>query len=108
MLPLVTMFSQRISQAYFGPPEFLFSNLDKTNSDLYDPDSNPHGYVNLGTAVNALCEQEITQWLRQPGRFEHQNEWQHYYQLRFFFFLKRHICCNCILLSNTLFFKIDL
>ena len=106
MLPLVTMFSQRISQAYFGPPEFLFSNLDKTNSDLYDPDSNPHGYVNLGTAVNALCEQEITQWLRQPGRFEHQNEWQHYYQLRFF--KKRHIFCNCILLSNTLFFKIHL
>ena len=91
------MLSQRISQAYFGPPEFLLTNLVKANSDLYDPDTNPHGYVNLGTSVNALCEQEITQWLRQPGRFEHQKEWQHYYQLRCFSKICRYI------LSNTLF-----
>ena len=76
------MLSQRISQAYFGPPEFLLTNLVRANSDLYDPETNPHGYVNLGTSVNALCEEEITQWLTQEGIFEHQKEWQHYYQLR--------------------------
>ena len=77
------MFSKRTTQGYLGPPDFLLANFSRANSDLYDPDTNPQGYVNLGTAVNALCEEEITEWLRKPGRFEHQKEWQHYYQLRF-------------------------
>ena len=77
------MLSNRSNLAFFGPPEFLLTKATTANSDLYDPDTNPKGYVNLGTAVNALCETEIQDYLTQDGIFEHQKEWQHYYELRF-------------------------
>ena len=54
-----------------------------TGKDNYDPIHNPNGYVNLGTAVNALNETEIESWLLKDGVFQHERKWQHYHEFRF-------------------------
>lgn len=79
----VEMLSKRMTKSYLGEPDFLASNLIKTSQDAYDPHSNPNGFVNLGTAVNALNEAEIEAWLLKDTVFQHRPEWQHYHQLRF-------------------------
>ena len=71
-----------MTQSYLGKPDFLAHNLNKAENDCYHPTRNPNGFVNLGTAVNALNEAEIESWLLQQGVFQHKREWQHYYQLR--------------------------
>ena len=76
------MLSHRMSESYLGDPDFLMGNFATASNDPFDPESNPRGYVNLGTAVNALSESEIQNWLQKDGIFEHQRSWQHYYQLR--------------------------
>ena len=76
------MLSKRMTISYLGEPSFLMNNLVKASSDEFDPQQNPNGYVNLGTAVNALNEAEIQSWLLKDGVFEHERKWQHYYQLR--------------------------
>ena len=73
----LTMASNR-SQIFLAREEFLMSKLNQCASDLYDPISNEKGYINLGTAQNFLCEEEIKEWMNTPGNFEHKSEWQHY------------------------------
>ena len=80
------MLSKRMTTSYLGEPDFLGSNLIKAGRDAYDPQHNPNGYVNLGTAVNALNEAEIESWLLKDGVFQHQRTWQHYHELRFLIF----------------------
>ena len=43
--------------------------------------SNPSGMVNLGTAVNSLCESEISSRLSRGDLWQHQPAWQHYFGL---------------------------
>ena len=43
--------------------EFLVRNLLKCEQDLYDSETNKTGYINLGTAVNALVEDLIQERL---------------------------------------------
>ena len=76
------MLSQRMTQTYLGPPDFLMCNLAKASQDEFDAQNNPGGFVNLGTAVNALNEAEIESWMLGDGVLQHHREWQHYYQLR--------------------------
>lgn len=76
------MLSKRMTKSYLGEPNFLTSNLVKTSQDAFHPHSNPNGFVNLGTAVNALNETEMETWLLNENVFRHQPEWQHYHQLR--------------------------
>ena len=67
-------------------------------SDNYSK-SNPGGYVNLGTAVNGLCEggillmqkyfhfnftlivELLSERLRQDDLWQHESDWQHYFGL---------------------------
>jgi hypothetical protein len=72
-----------MTQSYLGEPNFLSNWLVETGKDNYDPIHNPNGYVNLGTAVNALNEAEIESWLLKDGVFQHERKWQHYHQFRF-------------------------
>lgn len=81
VLVVVEMLSVRIASAYLGAEDFLLFNLAAANNDSFDIDSNPNGFVNLGTSVNALHEAEIQQWILQHG-IEHEKIWQHYHQLR--------------------------
>ena len=39
------------------------SNFGKTAADPFDPVTNPKGFVNLGTCVNALLEEELEDYL---------------------------------------------
>jgi len=73
------MLSQR-AQVYLGEREFLMKCFGKCASDIYS-ESNPGGYVNLGTAVNSLCEDLIAERLRREDLWQHEPEWQHYYGL---------------------------
>jgi len=52
----------------------------KCGSDDYN-ESNAGGYVNLGTAVNGLCEDLLAEKLQQGDLWQHEREWQHYYGL---------------------------
>ena len=72
-----------MTESYLGEPNFLSNWLVETGKDNYDPIHNPNGYVNLGTAVNALNEAEIESWLLKDGVFQHERKWQHYHELRF-------------------------
>ena len=77
------MLSRRMTKSYLGPPDFMVGNRLKTSADLYHPQSNPSGFINLGTAVNALNEAEIELWLMKDRVFQHQRDWQHYHEFRF-------------------------
>ena len=52
------MFSKR-ANTFLGEPEFLLSCLSRCGQDPFDKISNKEGFVNLGTAVNSLCEDVI-------------------------------------------------
>ena len=71
------MVSKR-SQIFLEREEFLVAKMSQCAQDLYDSNVNPKGYINLGTAQNFLCEDEIAEWLKVPGNFEHKSGWQHY------------------------------
>jgi hypothetical protein len=86
----VKMFSSRIKSAYLGQPEFLIENLVKASQDAFDSKLNPNGFINLGTSVNALNEQEITDWLSQNSVFKHNNNFQHYQEMRYNFIIAFH------------------
>ena len=43
-----------------GETEFLVQNLFKCEEDPYHSETNRGGYINLGTAVNALVEDLIS------------------------------------------------
>ena len=87
------MFSRR-AEVFLGEPEFLMGCNSRCGGDAYDPESNKEGFVNLGTAVNGLCEDIIKERLDkvvvddtsdikyikilQGGMFRHEAPWQHY------------------------------
>ena len=66
------------SKIFLEREEFLVSKMNQCANDLYDSTNNPNGYINLGTAQNFLCEEEIAEWIKTPGNFDHQTAWQHY------------------------------
>ena len=83
--------------SYKGETEFLVKCMLKCAEDEYDPDTNPDGMINLGTAVNALVEDMIEErlskvksvtrsYLNDPSMYQndvfaHKREWQHYFGL---------------------------
>ena len=67
------MVSKR-SQIFLEREEFLVAKMSQCAQDLYDANVNPKGYINLGTAQNFLCEDEIAEWLKVPGNFEHKSK----------------------------------
>ena len=71
------MTSER-SKIFLEREEFLTAKFAECATNKYNCHSNKAGYVNLGTAQNFLCENEIKEWLQVPGHFEHQSDWQHY------------------------------
>ena len=71
------MTSER-SKIFLDREEFLVAKFGECAADRYSYNSNKDGYVNLGTAQNFLCENEIKEWLQLPGHFQHQTDWQHY------------------------------
>ena len=75
------MLSARCSRVYLEAEDFLMSNFGKTAADPFDPVTNPNGFVNLGTCVNALLEEELEDYLN-GKKFNHIKEWQHYNNLR--------------------------
>ena len=60
----LTMFSKR-ANVFLGEPEFLMGCLTRCVEDAFDKESNKEGFVNLGTAVNSLCEDIIKERLNQ-------------------------------------------
>ena len=48
---------------FLGDPEFLMGCLTRCVEDPFDKESNKEGFVNLGTAVNSLCEDIIKERL---------------------------------------------
>ena len=75
------MFSQRCTKVYLDTSDFLMSCFAKTAEDPFDPVTNPEGFVNLGTCVNALLEDELEDYLNAKPLI-HEKKMQHYYQLR--------------------------
>jgi len=74
------MLSRR-TNVYLGETEFLVKNFMKCEQDKFNKETNTNGYVNLGTAVNALVEDLMQERLTKGDLFEHKTEWQHYYGL---------------------------
>ena len=72
------MLSSRAA-VYLGEPEFLMKCFGRCSEDPYSESSNKAGYVNLGTAVNALCEKELNRRLNQGDLWRHTPVWQHYF-----------------------------
>ena len=72
------MLSSRAA-VYLGQPEFLMKYFRRCTEDPYRESSNKGGYVNLGMAVNALCEEEINRRLNQGDLWRHTPVWQHYF-----------------------------
>ena len=66
------------SQIFLDREEFLVAKFTHCAADKYHYDTNKNGYVNLGTAQNFLCENEIAEWVNAAGHFEHKTDWQHY------------------------------
>ena len=66
------------SRIFLDREEFLVEKMYQCAADQYNYDSNKNGYINLGTAQNYLCENEIKEWIDTSGHFEHQTDWQHY------------------------------
>ena len=56
-----------------GETEFLVQNLFKCEKDPYHSETNRAGYVNLGTAVNALVEDLISDRLTKVNISMHCN-----------------------------------
>eukprot|EP00090_Calanus_glacialis_P002417 TRINITY_DN11811_c0_g1_i4.p1 TRINITY_DN11811_c0_g1~~TRINITY_DN11811_c0_g1_i4.p1 ORF type:complete len:423 (-),score=100.76 TRINITY_DN11811_c0_g1_i4:67-1335(-) len=71
------MFSKR-ANTFLGEPEFLLSCLSRCGQDPFDKISNKEGFVNLGTAVNSLCEDVIKERFDKGDLFSHEASWQHY------------------------------
>jgi len=71
------MFSKR-ANVFLGDPEFLMGCLTRCVEDPFDKESNKEGFVNLGTAVNSLCEDIIKERLDKGDVFRHEASWQHY------------------------------
>ena len=53
------MFSERCTNVYLKTSDFLMTNFAKASADPFDSVTNPKGFVNLGTCVNALLEEEL-------------------------------------------------
>ena len=66
---------------YLKDMDFLVKCFISCAMDTYDKDTNPSGMVNLGTAVNSLCESEISSRLSRGDLWQHQPAWQHYFGL---------------------------
>ena len=56
------------------------NNFKQLSRDAYGAE-NPKGYVNLGTGINALCEDILGERLLQGDLWDHQPSWQHYHGL---------------------------
>jgi len=67
--PKDNMLSTR-SSVYLGEQEFLVKCFIKC---IIDPE-----IINMGTAVNALCEDIMQERLQKDGLFTHEPAWQHY------------------------------
>eukprot|EP00092_Neocalanus_flemingeri_P016038 GFUD01017358.1.p1 GENE.GFUD01017358.1~~GFUD01017358.1.p1 ORF type:complete len:423 (+),score=120.19 GFUD01017358.1:70-1338(+) len=63
---------------YLGEPEFLLSCLTRCSKDAYDKETNREGFVNMGTAVNSVCEDVIKDRFDKGDLFSHETAWQHY------------------------------
>ena len=62
---LLRIMLSRRSEVYLGEPEFLVKCLVQCGRDAYNSKENREGFVNLGTAVNSLCEEVIKKRLEQ-------------------------------------------
>ena len=74
------MLSSRAS-IFLGEPEFLLDCLTQCSKDEFDRKNNPDGLINMGTAVNSLCEDVLKARIDQvililPGYIQ-QNHWDH-------------------------------
>ncbi|KAK7084311.1 hypothetical protein SK128_002086 [Halocaridina rubra] len=59
--------------------DFLVEGLNRASANPYHPTKNPKGIVNMGTAVNALMEEELATRLMQGDCFNYTPHHQHYY-----------------------------
>ena len=51
----------RRADTFLGEPEFLLGCLTRCSKDAFDKETNCEGIINMGTAVNSLCEDVITE-----------------------------------------------
>ena len=79
------------------------SNFGKTAADPFDPVTNPKGFVNLGTCVNALLEEELEDYLN-GKKFNHVKEWQHYNNLRCFWLEQKKEKLKVVIIILKIFF----
>ena len=52
------MFAKR-AEVFLAEPEFLLGCLSRCSKEPFSKQGNKNGFVNLGTAVNSLCEDLI-------------------------------------------------
>ena len=57
-------FILRTLENLIGEPEFLIGKSEKCGENSYDENTNKEGIINLGTAVNGLCEDMIEERLQ--------------------------------------------
>lgn len=50
--------------------DFQYKNLEICNSNPFDPENNPSGYVNLGVSVNKFCDDILRPKLKDIWRWE--------------------------------------
>ena len=72
------MVSKRATGVYLQEMEFLVKSFISCAMDPYSEET-PEGMVNLGTAVNSLCEAELSCRLNAGDLWQHRPAWQHYY-----------------------------
>lgn len=59
--------------------DFLTQYLTCASANPYHPVTNPEGIINLGTAVNRLMEEELSERLRRGDALSYSPSYQHYY-----------------------------
>ena len=49
------------AEIYLNEPEFMLNCMTRCGKDVFDKETNREGIVNMGTAINSLCEDVIKQ-----------------------------------------------
>ncbi|XP_023336360.1 probable inactive 1-aminocyclopropane-1-carboxylate synthase-like protein 2, partial [Eurytemora carolleeae] len=75
------MLSKRAYSTYLETEEFLMKSFKECLVNPFCKFENKNGIVNMGTAVNQLCEDILTERINQENMFNHTGEYQHYFGL---------------------------
>ncbi|XP_076064836.1 1-aminocyclopropane-1-carboxylate synthase-like protein 1 [Oratosquilla oratoria] len=73
-----TVLSKRATKTA-NTDEFLLTQFEKAEANLFHAKDNPEGIVNMGTAVNRVMEVELIERLTKPDALRFEQRYMHYF-----------------------------